>query len=259
MWPLAKMLSICTLVLVFGFAPKLGAEKYRFVTFQYPPFEYANPDDAAEGIAVEIVTNVMHALGHEVEITVFPWTRSLNMVRIGTADAIFTAYKNAEREQFLDYSRQVLIPQVVYFYKRRDSNIQFTGALDGIKHLRIGVVSTISYGRRFDDAKGDLLIDKARILEHSFEKLLLGRVDLVPSSHYVADYTLSKLRLGDKIVRLPQKIESVPSFIAFSKIRGLSKLRDEFDRQISIMKQDGSYADIVNAYNAYISESKSAR
>ncbi len=232
------------------------AGNYQFVTFQFPPLEYATDDGKAGGIAVEIVTNVMQTLGHDVTITVYPWTRALKMVRTGNADAIFTAYKNADREKFLDFSRQVLFPQVVYFYKNRRSAVNFTGDLASVKSKRIGVVSTISYGANFDQYKSNFILDKAHRLEHNFQKLLLNRVDLVPSNVYVAEYTLQRMDLGNQIVRLPHKIESVPSYIAFSKFRNLENLRDQFDGQLAVMKSNGAYARIIGKYNIEFIDSK---
>lgn len=234
---------------VFGLHSGSSAEHFQFVTFQFPPLEFSAEDGTAQGIAVEIVTHVMHALGHDVAITVYPWTRALKMVRKGQADAIFTAYKNAERERYLDYSNQVLFPQVVYFYKNRDSNIEFNGDMASLQQKRIGIVSTISYGLVFDQARSNFILDKAHKLEHNFQKLLMNRVDLVPSNIYVAEHTLRRLNLGDKIVRMPPKIESVPSYIAFSKKRHLTELRDQFDKQLASMKASGKYGTIITNYN----------
>ena len=232
----------------------LAAESYRFVTFDFPPLEYATEGQQAEGIAVDIVREVMRALGHEVTITVYPWTRALRMATTGTVDAIFTAYRNAERERYLDFSNEVLFPQVVYFYAKRDAAIAFDGHLQSVAGLRIGVVSTISYGQRFDQAKPALMIDKARELEHNFKKLLLDRIDLVPSNIHVAEYTLATLEWGDLITRLPRQIERVPSYIAFSKKRRLEGLRDRFDAQLVQMKASGTYEAIMQKYNIQLLE-----
>lgn len=229
-----------------------AAESYHFVTFQFPPLEYAVDDMTPEGIAVDIVRAVMSELGYEVTISIYPWTRALHMAQTGAADAIFTAYRNPERERYLDFSKEVLFPQVVYFYKRRGDSITFAGDIQSMAGLRIGVVSTISYGRIFDQARPALSLDKARTLENTFEKLLRQRVDVVPSNIYVADYTLKKLGLTDRIVRLPHAIERVPSYIAFSKKRHLTALRDQFDAQLAAMKQRSAYDRIVSRYNVHL-------
>ncbi len=234
----------------------LAAESYRFVTFHFPPLEYTSDGQQAEGIAVDIVREVMQALGHEVTITVYPWTRALQMAQTGSVDAIFTAYRNTERERYLDFSNEVLFPQVVYFYARRDTDIDFDGALQSLSGLRIGVVSTISYGQRFDQAKSGLIIDKARELEHNFKKLLLDRIDLVPSNIYVAEYTLAKLGWSNQINRLPRPIERLPSYIAFSKKRRLEGLRNQFDTQLADMKASGAYEAIIQNYDVQLLESQ---
>jgi polar amino acid transport system substrate-binding protein len=229
-----------------------AAENYRFVTFHFPPLEYTTDGEHAEGVAVDIVREAMRALGHDVTITVYPWTRALRMATEGTADAIFTAYRNPERERYLDFSNEVLFPQVVYFYARRDAAIEFHGELESLTGHRIGVVSTISYGQRFDQAKPALMIDKARELEHNFKKLLLDRIDLVPSNIYVAEYTLAQLEWGDQITRLPHPVERLPSYIAFSKKRGLETLRDQFDTQLAKMKANGAYEAILQQYKVQL-------
>lgn len=225
-----------------------AAGGYLFVTFDYPPLEYAGDQGRPRGVAVEIVRAVMASLGEPVRIEVFPWTRALNMVRGGQADAIFTAYRNPERERFLDYSREVLFAQQVYFYRRKGSPVTFDGRLESVAGLTIGVLSTISYGHAFDQARHRLDIDKANRLDHSFRKLIDGRIDLVPSDRLVAAYTLDAMGLAGAVERLAPPIEAVPSFIAFTRQRDLRPLRQRFDRELAAMKAGGRYADILRRH-----------
>lgn len=222
------------------------AAHYDFVTFDFPPLEYENKDNRAEGVAVDIVRRVMNDLGHEVTIRVLPWPRALEMVRTGRADAIFTAYKNPAREKFLDYSREILIPQAVFFYTRDGSDAYFDGNVESIQGAIVGIVSTISYGQVFDAYKPFLRLDKANKLEHSFLKLMRGRIDLVPCNQYVAEYTMKKMGLSDSVIRQQQALEYIPSYIAFSKQRNLPVLRDKFDRRLKAMKAIGEYPELFN-------------
>lgn len=235
-------------------ASSVYAEVYSFVTLEYPPIEFQKDNGEASGVAVEIVRQIMKNLGHEANIMVLPWTRALKMVRTGKVDAIFTAYKNPERETFLDYSNEVLISQTVCFYKKKGTAFQYDGTIETIKGKRIGVVSTISYGQVFDGYRPLLEIDRANRLKQSLTKLIKGRVDLIPSDYYVAEYTIKKNGLADEIERLPIMIESVPSFVAFSKKMNLLQLRDQFDEQISVMKKDGTYDAILNKYGLELYE-----
>jgi len=231
------------------------AGEYSFVTLEFPPMEYTDTDGKVKGIAVEMVTYIMNQLGHTVYIKAYPWTRALDMVQEGNADAIFTAYKTPEREELLDYCTQALLPQVVYFYKKKGSDITFDGNLEALKGKRIGVVSTISYGNKFDQSKTTLRVEKVNQLEQNFQKLLLGRIDLVISNVYTGEYTIRKLGLGDEIMRVLQEIESIASYVAFSKKRNLIDLRDQFDRQIIELKNSGEYSKILSKFGVDIKES----
>lgn len=235
-------------ILLAAPASDAAADGYLFVTFDYPPLEYAGDQGQPRGVAVEIVRAVMADLGDPTRIQVFPWTRALNMVRNGQADAIFTAYRNPERERFLDYSNEVLYAQQVFFYRRKGEPVAFDGRLASVEALTIGVLSTISYGQVFDAARPRLDLDKATRLDHSFQKLVSGRIDLVPSDQLVAAHTLRAMGLADAVEPLAPPIESVPSYIAFSRRRGLSALRARFDRHLAKLKASGRYAGILRQH-----------
>ncbi|EKD37360.1 MAG: hypothetical protein ACD_75C01155G0001, partial [uncultured bacterium] len=166
----------------------------------------------------------------------------------GKADAIFTAYRNAEREQFLEYSEEVLMAQELFFYKKKGSPFQFDGRIASIHNARIGIVSTISYGQAFDKYRQFIRLDKANQLTHSFQKLAKGRIDLLPSNYNVAEYTIKKMGIEQQVERLPQLIESVPSYIAFSKKRDLHSLREQFDEELRKMKITGEYSQLLQKH-----------
>jgi len=221
---------------------------FTFVTLHFPPLEYENDKHRAEGAVVEVVRTIMGKLGHTVTIRVLPWTRAMKMVGSGKADAIFTAYKNAEREKFLDYSEEVLLEQEIYFYKKRGSPLDFNGHISSIQDTRIGIVSTISYGQVFDQYRQFILLDKANQLAHNFQKLAKGRIDLLPSTYYVAEHTIRHMGIEKQVERLPKMIESLPSYIAFSKKRDLHLLRKQFDGELKKMKRTGEYSRLLHKH-----------
>lgn len=228
------------------------AENYVFVTLEFPPLEYIGEDGDPQGIAVDIVKRIMSSLGHTVNIKVYPWARALDMVRDGEVDAIFTIYKTPEREAFLDYSAEVLIPQIVAFYVKKGSPITFNGDLNALKDKQIGVISTISYGIKFDQMRAQLQLQRVERLEQNFQKLLSHRIDFLISNIYMADWELQKAQLSDEIVRLPQEVERVPSYIGFSKQRGLTTLRDQFDQELLKLKASGEYFEVIRTYGVEI-------
>ncbi|MGI0119036.1 substrate-binding periplasmic protein [Zooshikella sp. RANM57] len=230
------------LVLIIIHSFSVNAADLNFVTLEFPPIAYTNNNKEATGFAVEAVKRISDKLGYNANVKVLPWTRGLNMVKDGEADAIFTIYKNKEREEFIDFTQEVFVPQTLSFYINANSSIDPGKAieLDLLKKYKIGVVSTISYGKKFDTIKSDLNLSSATNLLSNFKKLMAERVDIVPSNTYVGDYTLSqnKSALKGKVVKMVMPFDNVPSYIGFSKKKNISNIRDQFDQELRKMNSD---------------------
>jgi len=221
----------------------------ELVTLQYPPYEYEE-DGEIKGIAVEIIREGFSRLGYDVCITLYPWTRALNMVKNGDADGIFTAYKTDERLEFADYSNEVLIQQSVSLFVIQGSNIKFDGDLDNVRKYSFGVVRDVSYGEKFDTMfkNNEFAYEETNTGESNLQKLINGRFDILISNTFGALSIIKKEHISDQVVELKPVVESVPSYIAFSKKRNLTDLRDEFDEILIVMKNDGTIDSIINAY-----------
>ncbi|WP_199911553.1 substrate-binding periplasmic protein [Dongshaea marina] len=222
----------------------------ELVTLQYPPYEFRE-DGEVKGLAVELVTEAFKRMNQPIRITLLPWARALQEVKLGRADGIFTAYKTPERELFAEYSLEVLIPQTVSLFVRADSRISFNGDLYALKNHSFGVVRSISYGALFDAfiKSPDIpLLDISNSGEQNMKKLLRGRFDILVSNKYGAWYILRKMNKQDQVKELIPQIQSVPSYIAFSRKNNLSRIRERFDNALRSMQRDGSYQRIVDAY-----------
>jgi len=241
------------LTLLLGILLPLSAhaDTYRCVSLDYPPLIYKDVDKRVKGFAVDIVSTVFKNLGHSLQVEIYPWARSLEMVRTGERDCIFTIFQSREREQFLDFSRESIVPQVVYFYTRKDAGVVFNGDFSSLEGMRIGTVRKINYGPRFEEVRHKLRLDEAYELEQSMKKLLIGRIDLFPSNYYSASYLLKLPRnkeIAEKILQLPIAIDVVPSHLAFAKSKKLGLLRDRFDQEFRHFVSSGRYRDLLIKY-----------
>ena len=72
------------------------------------------------------------------------------------------------------------------------------------------------------------------------------------SNIHVADWELQKVQLREEIVRLPHEVERVSSYIAFSKQRSLTTLRDQFDQELRNLKASGEYDEVIRKYGIEI-------
>jgi len=107
-------------------------------------------DGKPAGILVDVVTEAFRRTGRSVDIKIMPWARCLSEARAGTVDGVFPIYRVPEREQFLTYSNEVLLPQLVVLFSRRDATTAFSGELSELRDVNIGIVRYTSYGKRLN-------------------------------------------------------------------------------------------------------------
>ena len=222
----------------------------QLVTLEYPPYEYQEGQQV-KGIAVDIIREAFRRLSQPIEIKILPWPRAISYIENGKADAIFTAFKNPHRETFADYSKEVLFPQTISLFVRANSSIVYDGQLSSLQPYSVSVTNQVSYGQRFDTAVKEGVLTKIKINnsgKQSAKMLLARRVDIWISNKYGALHIANQLNQLEKIRVLEPDIQSVPSYIAFSKKRNLTHVRDKLDVVLKAMKEDGSYERIINSY-----------
>ncbi|WP_420412365.1 substrate-binding periplasmic protein [Roseibium sp.] len=226
------------------------AETYKLVTLNYPPYEYQKGDQV-DGIVVRVLRRAFAKLGHEIEIEVLPWKRALLMARTGAADGIFTVYKTQERLSFLDYSKTIVMPQVVSLWALTNVEVPYNGDLASLSDVSIGLVDGVSYGAAADEVIHSGLLkhlEYAPDSQHNIMKLLAGRTAVIMMNRYGAMYHLKKFRSLKDVRELQPVVSSVPSYIAFSKKRKLTALRDQLDTVLQSMLKGGEFETIYDSY-----------
>ncbi len=244
-----KKFAIVLCLALIAFAPA-AADTLELVTLQYPPYEFEENGEV-KGVAIDIINEVFSKMKQPISIKVLPWARAIGMIKSGNADAIFTAYKTAERETFADYSKEVLMPQTISLFVLKESNVAFDGDLSKLGSNSFGVVRKVSYGKSFDGAvKAGTIskVDESKTGVANMEKLLKGRFDILISNKYGAVQIMNDLGKADMIKELAPEVQSVPSYIAFSKKRNRAGIRDKFDVILADMKKTGAFDKIIDSY-----------
>ncbi|MBN1969821.1 MAG: transporter substrate-binding domain-containing protein [Candidatus Delongbacteria bacterium] len=238
------------LMLFFCFCYSREAVELNLVTLQYPPYQFEE-DGVVKGVVIDLLKETFKRMDQPYKITVLPWARAIKYIEYGEVDGIFTIYKTREREAFADYSTEVLMPQVISLFVRSDSNIEFYGDLSKLSRYKIGVVRSVSYGIYFDKAIKDgtfRSIKEVAVGEENFKGLDTGLIDIVVSNKFGGVDIINELKLNNNIKMLSFDLDSVSSYIAFSKEKNLTKTRDKFDLVLKKMKADGSYSRIIENY-----------
>ncbi|WP_076590151.1 substrate-binding periplasmic protein [Vibrio ostreicida] len=253
-----KGLRIVTLfALMLGWEAR-ASEPLQLVTLEYPPYIEVE-EGQVSGVATEVVAYIFYHLDVPVEITVLPWARALNMVKRGRADAIFTAFKNPERETFADYSQNVLFLQNISLMSLAERNYDPEEVLAGdASSITLCVVNGVSYGKRMDKkiATGEFkLVFQKNSMAECAHLVRTKRADLWVNNEFGARSVLVTEGLEQDIKVLTPAIEATPSYIAFSKARQHQALVAKFDSVLSEMKRDGRYESMIYDYFARMRES----
>lgn len=249
-----KIFSLVILSLILGglciFSCQTRPQPLQLVTLEYPPYE-VEENGKITGMAVEIVEEVFQRMQKPVNIRLQPWDVALEMIKTGDADAVFTIFKTPAREQYADYNKEMLLPQMISLFTRKNAKIEYDGNLIKLQDYRFGIVKAVSYGSIIDSAFNQDIIRSVFIYEtgqDNMEALLNGKIDILVSNRLGAWYILQQMGRADEVQELSPIVQSVPSYIAFSKVKDLNMIKDSFDNILKIMKEDGSYRKITDKY-----------
>ena len=224
------------------------AETLRIATGELPPYASAARPD--QGISLHIVRQAFARAGVQVEYVFLPWTRAHVEARDGKWDATAAWGRNAERDKGFLISDNVLTEQWQVLY-RSDRSFSWS-SLQDLKGLRIGVVADYTYTPDFWAMvkDGSLQADVAPDDVSNLNKLLAGRVDVVPLDRNVACDLLGARFTGEQARRVrahPQLF--VPDFTTHvmmsEKLPDSARRMEAFNRGLKALRQSGEYAKIL--------------
>ncbi|MFD1747100.1 substrate-binding periplasmic protein [Rhizobium helianthi] len=150
-----------------------------FATERYPPYSYTTADGRADGAGVEIVRRIMRDLntGTNYRIELMPWARAIALAETQANHCVFPAARTVDREQRFHWISPILTEEN-FLVAREDLNVDFRTlkqALDYTVATQRG-----DFTERLLKKHGFSRIDVSNTFELSLNKLLAGRVDLMP-------------------------------------------------------------------------------
>ena len=153
---------------------------------------------------------------------------------MASADAVYTIYKNKEREEFLVYPESKLINQTMALYSMISSGLMVGSELNGICQFNIGISRDVSYGGEFDSVVRDECKNVTVINdeESKFRLLLSGRIDMIASNQRSASYFINKFGKHDEVRMHAPVLHTGARYLAFSNKSPHVDLVDAFDKAI---------------------------
>lgn len=222
----------------------------HLVTFDYPPF-MVNENGSTSGMNVDIVRAVFDRMELSVQIDFYPVSRCLKMMEKSETDGMFSLKKTPDRERSMVFPEQALLLQDYVFFKLKNTDVTFVGDLLSLIGNSIGVVDNTSYGPLFDKAVKEKVltkIDSSSSFELTFKKLIAGRMDVVLCSRIVGLSIIKTLGYENEIVIIGPPVETVPSYLSFSRKANARQLAERFDKAMLEITDDGTLELIIVKY-----------
>ncbi len=243
------VVTMSALLIIIDHHPLFGKTLEIAVDVWYPYEDISNQQ--APGFSTEVITNVLQSMGVNFNLEEYPWARGLKNVYEGISDALFTAFPSEERKRYCYYPDEPLAIEkwVLFIRSEQRANFQFR-SYDDLKDKNIGVLRGASVSEDFwAFVKRHNNYQEVAIDELNFEKLMLGRIDCVVTSHSNGMVLVKKKGLKGKVVPLLTRIIKEDNlYIIFSKKTISPDFVKEFSLELKNFKKTGEYQRIYEKY-----------
>ncbi len=233
-------LAFCCVLLI----PPLAARELLAVGSNFPGV-FEQHGSSYSGLATSVLRQALEPLGYQVRFELYPWARAQHMVARGEADILIGPYKNAAREQLLVFSAQLFYRDHIVFYRPRGGVLRWDGDYQQLLGRRIGVVRAWFYGAGFDSRREQLELVTVEQVENGLKMLAAGRLELLASNQRNTQPALLALGLADKLEQLETPIDLQDGYFAFPRDERYRSLREQFDRALQQMTEQGRLAQLA--------------
>jgi len=246
-WGAMKIIIVLVCVGVMFLLPAY-AEQEIVVTVDQgnPPFMFQQTGEAV-GIYPTLMKAIFKRMRVEVAVKTYPWKRALVMGENGDV-GIGGIYKTAERLKLYDYSAPLYTERVL-LYVRKERVFTFNTFSD-LEGKIIGALLGWSYGDAFDQARkaGTVSVYEVPNDKKNFQKLVSGRLDGVLALELTGNLIISQEGYHDRLVALETPVAVNETYLAFAKRSKKKGFLDQFNATLKAMKEDGTYAQVIQAY-----------
>ena len=230
--------------------PPSTAAPLQLVTDQWIPYENLS-DAEAPGFSTEVLKQVFATMGQEASFEEFPWARAAGLVFRGERDAIFTAFRNDEREHFCHFPDEPLArDKWVFFVRASDAGRLKFSSFDDLVGHDIAVLRGASISPEFwNFVRQHQNFAETASDEANFRMLEAGRVDYVVASFVNGMRLIGSLGLDGKVRPLSSRsLKEDDMYVIFSKERVSPAFVDSFSNGLHQFKQTEAFHAIYLKY-----------
>ncbi len=242
-YSLNNMVKTLSIALILGFlsisSPSSKAATLTLSSLNWPP--YTGERMLAGGATVEVVRAALKAVGHELEVDYYPWSRTIRIIK--PASSIYSGYfpeYHFPTDEFL-FSDPIGVSSLAII-ERPQFPIRWLKLKD-LNQYRLGVVNDYRNTAELDAmiSSGIQPVEKVSSDEHNIQKVATGRVHAAVIDLYVFNYLIeqSHLRELNKKVQLNKQLLDTRSLhIAFKNTPEGQQWRTEFNKGLKMIDKE---------------------
>lgn len=213
----------------------------------FPPYHYLDENGEETGFIVDIIREAGRQIPLTVRFSQYAWSRCLELVRTGRADAMMNLFKTKERTTFMIFSNNILAREKNVLFKRKQTPLAFTGDLSVLIPYRLGAILNYSYGPGFDSTEFPLMI-RLETEADLIKSLVNKRCEVIVGNAIVIRRLMRQMGVADQVDTLLPAVSDDPLYLGFSKKLGHQDLADRFSEALALLKATGAHAAILKKY-----------
>lgn len=213
-----------------------AAAELRLYTEENRPFSYMQAGKL-DGMAVQVVEELLRRTGQPAQIMVVPWTRGYHQVQHEADAALFPVVRTAQREALFQWVGPIAVGRTG-FYSRREDNLHLHN-LDDVRRIGVLAVPKQWYIHEQLMAMGMDNLHGVPTPDDMLRMFRHGRVKLIVAN----DLSLETLLAGQgmSVDQVQWQFDLMPnaSYIAFSREAPLQWVM-QWREQLRSMRADGT-------------------
>ena len=220
---------------------------------EWAPIMYQK-DDLIAGAGPDIAIKVFSDLGIKISsLYKGSWDVVQESAKSGKIDVIVAAYKNAERETYMDYSVPYTVDPVSLFVQK-GKEFAYANKEDLIGKKGVVTIGD-SYGQEFDDfLKANLSVKAVSTPDEAFALLTSGEADYFIYALYSGQNALTSKKLTGQIVILPNYVSQENFYLTISKKSPLVKYLSQVNSLLDKYKADRTIDKIIEKENTLLNK-----
>ena len=227
-------------------------ESIKIATINWAPFY--GKELKKDGVVSEIAREALKRSGHSLVFEYMPWKRAMKKTAKGKKfHGLFGCWYSKEREKNYIYSKQTMLDGSPHFLAGINSSVNITKVSD-LKGLTIGIVRGYTSSPKVEELFKAKKTKKWEVskMHQLFSLIEKKKVDVVLENQFVAQDIFKKKFPGKNynFKKVGSDFFNGRLFMCWSKkYPGIQKIADEFDKNLKIMKTDGSLEKIKKEFN----------